>query len=144
VPCGHEGEESNLLPSLRGQSRRWREANLEKARARKAAYRAANRVARRAYMADYRASQKDARRLHAREATFAGPPKAAPTMNGRRRTLNPPVGPFTVKFLDAGRQVTRRDAQQRIKVSRRVFRAVIDSDQGFRRKLGLSNGGITP
>jgi hypothetical protein len=80
----------------------------------------------------------------ARRLTFAGPPKAAPTMNGRRRTLNPPVGPFTVKFLDAGRQVTRRDAQQRIKVSRRVFRAVIDSDQGFRRKLGLSNGGITP
>jgi hypothetical protein len=91
-----------------------------------------------------KASQKDARRLHAREATFAGPPKAAPTMNGRRRTLNPPVGPFTAKFLDAGRRVTRRDAQQRIKVSRRVFTAVIDSDQGFRRKLGLSNGGITP
>jgi hypothetical protein len=70
VPCGHEGEESNLLPSLREQSRRWREANLEKARAREAAYRAANREARRAYMAAYKASQKDAARLHAREATF--------------------------------------------------------------------------
>ena len=54
------------------------------------------------------------------------------------------MGPFTVKFLDAGRQVTRGDAQQRIKVRRRVFMAVIDGDQGFRHKLGLSNGGITP
>ena len=100
-------------------------------------------------VADCRKPAVSGRRAHPHNSggerhTFAGPPKAAPTMNGRRRTLNPPVGPFTVKFLDAGRQVTRRDAQQRIKVRRRVFMAVIDSDQGFRRKLGLSNGGITP
>ena len=58
-----------------GQSRGWREANLEKARAREAAYRAANRETRRAYMAAYKASQKDARRLHAREATFGPDPR---------------------------------------------------------------------
>ena len=97
VPCGNEGEESNLLPSLRGQSRRWREANPEKARARKAAYRAANRESRRAYIAGHCASQKDATRLHARDRPLRprrplGSP-LAPTMNGRRIARGDPPPP---------------------------------------------------
>ena len=97
MPCGHEGEESNLLPSLRGQSRRWREANPEKARAREAAYRAANRESRRAYIAGHCASQKDATRLHARDRLLRprrplGSP-LAPTMNGRRIARGDPPPP---------------------------------------------------
>jgi hypothetical protein len=74
----------------READRRWREANLEKARAREAAYRAANREARRAY----RASQKDATRLHACEATFLQTPEGrAPWPDCWRRpaTAKPPT-----------------------------------------------------
>jgi hypothetical protein len=94
VPCGHEGEGSNLLPSLGGQSRRWREANLEKARAPEAAYKAATRETRRAYMAAYNASHKDAARLYGWGGHLRSrPPKAPPTMNGHRRILNLRWGP---------------------------------------------------
>ena len=76
----------------READRRWREANLEKARARGAAYRAANREARRAY----RASQKDATRLHACEATLLQTPEGRapwPRMNGRRIAGGDPPPP---------------------------------------------------
>ena len=67
-------------------------------------------------------------------------------MNGHRRTLNPPSGALhVVKFLDAGRQVSKRGCSTTNKGEAScVYGSKSIVTRAFARKVGLSNGGITP